>query len=221
MIKILERVDKKQKIIILVILILIISVLGILIYFRYNTYEEDYEIDAENATSINEVLKEEISTNDDKNIIVHIVGAVNNSGIVKLPEGSRIADAIEAAGGVTDEANLSRVNLAYEIEDGQKIYIPSVNDKVEEEYITDDSGDNVIINEYSESKEESEGDLMININKASASDLEQLPGIGTSIASRIVEYRNENGKFKTIEDIKNVKGVGDAKYNNIKDNIEV
>lgn len=71
---------------------------------------------------------------DEKNIIIHITGEILNQGILKIPEGSRIADAIDKAGGLTENANLKNVNLAYELEDGQKLYIPSINDE-QENYI--------------------------------------------------------------------------------------
>lgn len=144
--------------------------------------------------------------------MVHVTGQVTCQGIVKLEEGSRIIDAIEAAGGATNEADLSKVNLAYVLEDGVKIYIPSVND-TEEKYVS--SGEDTTTS--SSSKET----LKVNINTATSEELEKLPGIGSSIAAKIIAYRKENGKFSKIEDIKNVSGIGDAKFNNIKNYIYV
>ena len=149
---------------------------------------------------------------------VHITGEVKKSGVVKIKEGSRIEDIIEASGGLTENADITNVNLAFVVEDGMKIRIPSVNEeKTDEDYITEDSGKGVIISDDINSISNS----IININTASESELEQLPGIGPSISSRIVEYRNKNGKFKSIEDIKNVTGVGDSKFEKIKDLIKV
>ena len=104
------------------------------------------------------------------------------------------------------------------VEDGMKIRIPSSNDENgSEDYITEDSGKGVILSEESNNSSSS----IVNINTANEAELEQLPGIGPSISSKIVEYRNKNGKFKNVEDIKNVTGIGDSKFEKIKDYIKV
>lgn len=148
----------------------------------------------------------------DEEIIVHITGEVKNEGIIKIKKDSRLADVIEEAGGTTEEADLSKVNLAYQVKDGQKIYIPNINDKKIQEYITEEAGDSIII-------EEKESKSKVNINTATQTELETLSGIGPSTALKIINYREENGKFKKIEDIKNVPGIGEAKFENIKEEI--
>lgn len=153
-------------------------------------------------------------------IVVHITGAVQKTGILVLPEGARIADAIDSAGGNTESADLDEVNLAYVLQDGQKIYIPSKEDKAKIEskaYITSESGNNVIV----QTENEKGGNGKVNINTATQSELENLPGVGESIASRIIEYRQQNGKFSKIEDLQNVKGIGDAKLNNMREYVMV
>ena len=128
----------------------------------------------------------------------------------------RIWDVIRAAGGLTDNGDMTDVNLAYVVEDGMKIRIPSSNEENDsEDYITEDSGKGVILSEESNNSSSS----IVNINTANEAELEQLPGIGPSISSKIVEYRNKNGKFKNIEDIKNVTGIGDSKFEKIKGKI--
>ena len=107
------------------------------------------------------------------------------------------------------------MNLAFIVEDGVKIRIPSTNDKDEIDIVTESSGSEVI----DENDETSNG--LININKASQAELETLNGIGPSLALKIIEYREQNGKFKTISDIKNVSGIGENKFNNIRDFIDV
>ena len=99
------------------------------------------------------------------------------------------------------------------------MYIPSINDAENIEYITTESGDNVIM-EGSGSMENGKQDI-ININTADKVELTNLPGIGESTANKIISYREENGKFKNIEEIKNVPGIGDAKFESIKDSITV
>lgn len=206
---IIEIINKKL-IIIIAIIVIIISVSGI-IYFVNNSNKEfeSFEDSILNESDVKNEIIEEVK----QKIVVHISGQVNNLGIVILDEGARIVDAIEAAGGITNKADLSKVNLAFILEDAQKIYIPSIDDK-EEEYISSNSGNNVIVSNEKSNKKE--GKLMININTANQDELEKLPGIGNAIANRIVDYRKDNGKFNSIEDIKNVSGIGDNKFNNIK-----
>ena len=199
---------KKILIIILIIFVIILAVIFI------TKKDEKVEIIQEIGT------EENIVTNDENNeielIVIHIIGCVKNVGIVEVTQGSRIIDVIEAAGGVTEEADINKVNLAYIVKDAQKIYIPSIYDEENIEYITIDNGENVIVDDKNGGKSN-----MININTATQTELEQLPGIGPSTALKIINYREENKKFSSIEEIKEVPGIGDAKFNNIKDMIEV
>ncbi len=208
----LENLSVKQKKIFIIVAIIV--GLGIM-YFIYNKIgtpsseiEEDILVQNNSAESNNVSTEEEI--------IVHITGAVKQPGIVRLEEGSRMEDAIEKAGGLTEDADISNVNLAYVLEDGIKIKIPSNLDieGEEEEVIIDDIGEN-ISQETDTTISTSEN--QININKATETELETLPGIGAELASRIVEYRNQNGKFSSSEDIKNVSGIGDSKFEKLKD----
>ena len=213
----LDNLTKKQKII--VIAIAGIVVIGIM-YFIYNKNQVKEDINIENEILVNNVSTNENNTNDDM-VIIHITGSVKNPGIVKLKEESRIEDAIEAAGGLTENADITKVNLAYVVEDGTKIKIPSASEEDigDEDIIDSKSGDNIIIEENTISSNNST--QTININKATEKEFETLPGIGPSLASKIIEYRNQNGKFGSIEDIKNVNGIGDSKYEKIKDLITV
>ena len=128
-------------------------------------------------------------------------------------------DAIEKAGGVTDLADLDRVNLAFVLSDGQKVNIPNINNKDESiAYVTNDSGYNIIVDNGNNAKN---GGGKVNINSASQTELETLEGIGPSTAAKIIEYREKNGAFNNIEDIKNISGIGDAKFDKIKDNVVV
>lgn len=172
--------------------------------------------------------------NLDEKIYVYVTGEVNNSGVVILNEGARITDAINAAGGTTSNADISKINLVYILTDGVKLNIPSFNDLKENpdfEYIILGSGEGSLNSENSSSlsgdysigsdSRESSSKQIVNINSASQTELELLPGIGPSLALKIIEYRNENGKFSKIDDIKNVKGIGDAKFESLKDFITV
>lgn len=181
----------------------IIAIILIIMFVR-NKFENTNEIELnyENiVTTSEENIVEEV---EDNSIKVHITGEINNPGLIELVSGDRISDAIEKAGGVTSLADTSKVNLAYMLSDGEKIYIPSINDEEGVEYI-----------------QSSSQNTKININTATQEELETLTGIGESTAKSIIEYREQNGKFTTIEDIKNVSGIGDAKYEKLKDEITV
>lgn len=165
---------------------------------------------------------EEVNTRG--KIYVYITGEVNSPGVIVLDEGSRIVDAINAAGGTTSKANISRINLVYILEDGMKVNIPNNDDMkdIEDyEYITINSGDGAKSSIKEKNSEENSKNSIVNINTATQTELETLPGIGPSIALKIINYRNENGKFSTIEEIKNVNGIGESKFENIKKYIKV
>ncbi len=144
-------------------------------------------------------------------IVVDIGGEVVSPMVVELDEGSRVGDAIEAAGGITENADLTDINRAAFVEDGEKIYIPAAEIEGEgEEGDTSSSGYTV-----------SRGDGKININTADSVQLQELDGIGPATAQKIIDYRKENGRFSSIEDIKNVSGIGDKSFEKIKDRIKV
>ena len=144
------------------------------------------------------------------------------NGIVEVKENARINDVIEVAGGLTSNADLTNVNLAYIVEDGQKIYIPCKEDNLiddnnnfeeQKEIISEGAGENI-----KESGKTISGSLT-NINKADLDGLKSLPGIGEAIAIKILEYREVHGKFKVKDELKEVSGIGEAKYNAIKEYI--
>ena len=133
-------------------------------------------------------------------ICAYVVGEVNSPGIFEVEDGTRVYQIIEMAGGTTEDADISRINLAKIVVDEEKINVPA----------------KVVLEEGEESNSK-----MVNINSASVEKLLSLNGIGKSTAEKIVKYREENGYFNTIEDIMNVSGIGESKFNSIKDNIEV
>ena len=150
-------------------------------------------------------------------IYVHIVGEVKNQGVICLVKGQRIVDAIEKAGGVTELADLGKVNLAFVLSDGQKVRIPSVDDEgsLNEDYVSVDSGNNVVSGGGGSSVRR------VNINTASQTELETITGVGPSLAAKIISYREKNGKFKSVDELRNVSGIGDAKFEALKDFVEV
>ena len=218
----LQNLSKKTKIIILIIVIILILLLFIIAYVYFYTGENGEELHIENDS--NSVLEEEINDSIFKiestksEITVHVVGEVNKPGVFTLKEGARIIDAIEAAGNTTEDADLSKINLAYIIEDGVQIYVPRFGDN-REEFLTEDAGEGVIADSFKLDETDSK-ESKVNINTANVEQLQTLPGVGIQTAQKIIDYREENGKFKSEEDIKNVPGIGDSKYNSLKDKIE-
>lgn len=210
--------DKKR--IIIIGAICVILIIGGSIYYFLEYNNQDF-VEFEDEIEISENKQENIIAQEIKKIVVHISGQVVNPGVITLNENSRIVDAINEAGGLTNLADLNKINLAYVLEDAQKIYIPSVDDKEESKYILNGSGDTEIVTSSGSYQNKKEEKLMVNINTANAIELSKLPGIGNSTALKIINYRNENGKFNTIDDIKNVSGIGENKFNKIKDNIFV
>lgn len=142
-------------------------------------------------------------------IVIYITGAVKQPGVYELSEGDRVKDAIEAAGGTLPEADLVNVNLAQKVRDEDKIYIPEIGelDNLSESY---DHTMPVISSSDSDK---------IDINSAGLAELDQLPGIGPATAQKIIDYREQNGPFKTIEELKNISGIGDKKFEDLKDKI--
>lgn len=201
-----EILSKKQKVIVVVLIIFMCLIIGY--YFINKTQKNDY---SELETIAEEKEQEEEIIDEDK-IVVHITGEVENEGIIELEKGARISDAIEKAGGTTEEANIADVNLAYSLKDGQKIKIPNINEE-DEQIIKEEAGEDIII-EGDNKKEEK-----ININTANQTELETLSGIGPSTALKIINYKKEHGKFNNIEEIKNVQGIGESKFENIKEYI--
>lgn len=164
-------------------------------------------------------------------IIVHICGQVADPGVYELPEGSRVWDAVQAAGGFTGEADPDAVNLAASLADGCKVTIPSRGDDAAEWYEepsaisgtaqTAGQGDGSGAGEASgtASGQVSGAGSLIDINRASAAELTAIPGIGDVRAAAIVSYRETYGSFHTIEEIMNVSGIKEGLFEKIKDYI--
>ena len=215
-----QNLNKKQKIILSILASIIIISIGYYVYSKDEKYEE-LEIDENlqisnenNNTNINNEQLENQEEEYKEKIVVHVSGVVNKEGIVELEEDSRIADAIEKAGGLKEDANMNEVNLAYKLEDGMKIYIPSNKDQEIQERSNIGSGiESNTTNKKANSK--------ININTATQEELDSLPGIGPSTALKIINYRKEHGKFSKVEELKNVSGIGDSKFAQLKDLITV
>lgn len=221
--EIISNLTQKQKILLIIISIALFIFLFMYIYKNLYESENNSEIILNN--DINQIQNEQVNEkigiiNEKEKVVIHVVGEVNSPGVVTLEEGARIIDAINAAGGKTEEADLSKINLAYVVEDGTQIYIPRINENLNQvELISTEAGQSVVINNSNINEEEN--NTKVNINTANKEKLETLPGIGETTAQKIIDYREQNGKFTKIEDLQNVSGIGEAKFNSLKDKITV
>ncbi len=149
--------------------------------------------------------KTEVSTTQETVIFVDIKGAVKNPGVYQMKVGDRVKDALDAAGGLTEEADSQKVNLAKRLEDQMAIVVPKVGEEAEE------------IPAGATSKEAKEG--KVNINTATVEELKTLKGVGEKKAEAIIEYRKKNGSFQTKEDLMKVRGIGKKLFESFQERI--
>ena len=142
-------------------------------------------------------------------LYVHVTGAVTKPGLYEMPQGSRVKDAVDAAGGFSKDAQQESVNLARLLSDGEQVVVASKSAAAPSS------------SSASLSPSTSARGGKVNINSANAEQLMGIDGIGEATAAKIIAYREENGPFKSIEDIKDVSGIGDKKFESMKDSITV
>ena len=201
---------KREQIVILFIVLIIILSISFKFFLKdlFKPVQSEVglmsKIDVEANLGISE---EDLTIADDNSLImVHISGQVYNSGIIQLVMGDRVIDAVKLAGGLTKDADLDRINLAKKVVDEEKIYIPKIGEV--------EFNENTLISKLPNNNDSNSG--KININLCSSKELEELPGIGEVIANRIIEYRSSQ-PFRNIDELKNVSGIGDKKFEDIKD----
>ena len=171
---------------------------------------------SESTTVETTISQEEDIVTLPEQVIVDVKGAVKYPGIVELTTEHRIMDAIEAAGGYTDTANPVSINHAQKLLDEMVIYVPQHGENLEEVAIQTAGAATSTAGSTS-----TKDDGKVNLNTATEAELTTLPGIGPSKAASIITYREENGGFKTVDDLKNVSGIGDKTFDKLKDAIKV
>lgn len=199
--------------------IIIVALLLVIGYQYYDSHNEDddakefLKINTSGVTDKNKVLESgsselaiERDSDENEEIMVHISGAVNKPGILRLDSNKRVVDALDLAGGARDDADLDKINLAAKLHDEEKIYIPKVGEVQSN------------ISSLASSPSSSASSSKININSADLNELTKIPGVGEKTAQKILDYR-ANNSFSSIEDIKNVPGIGDKKFESMKDYI--
>ena len=233
--------EKIQSVIKIIEIILLLVIIGLLIFnnfFKKEPVSNDETVN-EIPTKTEEKKEEVVSL--PKEYKVDIKGAVKNPGVYTLKEGSIINDLLDAAGGIKSGGSLKNINLSKKVEDEMVVYIYTNNELNKLKNNTSQNSecvintyeigacegssvikvDNSSSNSSNTSDNSSTGNILININTASVDQLVTLSGIGESKAKAIIEYREKNGSFKTIEDIMNVSGIGESSFAKIKDYITV
>jgi competence protein ComEA len=149
-------------------------------------------------------------------VVVHVVGAVAAPGVQRLPTGSRVIDAVEAAGGAAADADLSRVNLAAVLADGQQVVVLRPGEAPPAAAGAGPSGPGAADGAGGDSD-----GALVDINRASAAELEELPGVGPATAEAIIAHRDQNGPFASVDDLLDVRGIGEAKLEQLRDRATV
>lgn len=202
-------------------------------------YENNNNIEKVSAKENNSITKKEVKKESDSTVFVDVKGAVNNPGVYELESGKRVINAINKAGGLSSNANSININLSKKLTDEMVIIVYTKNEILNyknggntkaiscasNECICPDSNNDACISKTSSGKSSgskvstNNSNSKVSINSASKEELMTLNGVGEAKAQKIIEYREKNGQFKSIEDIKNVSGIGDSMYEKIKDNI--
>ena len=216
-----KKIFGNKKLIIIIIGGIVFLILSLVLYL-VNENEKTEEDIALNITSENITTKQEVK----ESFYVDIKGNVNSPGVYEFKDNDRVIDAINKAGGLSKNADTSNINLSKKLSSEMVIYVYSKNDLKNKDSLSCNNICNVEVIEVNNCIEKTtnnatEKNNLVNINTANLEDLLTLSGIGESKAKSIIEYRNSNGLFKSIEDIKNVTGIGDALFLKIKDKIKV
>lgn len=202
----------KKKIAVFILMILICPV-GLIIKDKLGSKEDIYVLTEEKELYQETIEEKEVEKEEkditNKEITVYVSGEVNKPGIVTLNEGDRLATAVEMVGGTTDKADLNGINMAIKVQDEMHYIIPKIGDVVK-------NNNSEIVSNDNTNQAEASKTSQININTATIEELDTLPGVGEATANKIVNHRSENGEFKSIEEVKNVNGIGDKKFEEIK-----
>lgn len=212
----------KKKIFVFAIILLICPTI-LLVKDKLNFKDDIYVLTEESTVSDEnknndkkEKIEDEKENISNKEITVYVSGEVNKSGVVTLKEGDRLAVAVEKLGGTTKKADLNNINLAIRVKDEEHYIIPKIGEAKQED-LKDVNNTKDIENAEIKNENTAKDSSKININTATLEELDKLPGVGEATANKIISHREENGQFKNIEDIKNVNGIGDKKFENMKE----
>jgi competence protein ComEA len=189
-------------------LIVLLTIIAIVAAITYYVDESGKSVELEAASTNENMTVSPMTVENGNKLVVYVTGAVNSPGVIELPEGSRIVDAVNKCGGMNESADTENINLAQKITDAAQIKIPIRSENTNTVSLSDGKSNSIDNNR-------------VNINTADESVLDTLPGIGPAMAKRIVEYRQNQGNFQSIDDLKKVRGIGEAKYIKLKDKITI
>ncbi|MBZ4666031.1 helix-hairpin-helix domain-containing protein [Mahella sp.] len=206
-----HNMSRGQQVVFIVLIAALLIETGVMIWTgrAEKAFNDDIIIDAKSMEPLDEAVSNEKGNDESadiqkeqlQTIKVYVSGSVNKPGVYELSDGDRVEAAIQAAGGVSSDADMSGINLAQRLKDEDMIYVPKVGE----------AASSVI------SRNAQQKDGKIDINSATIEELDKLPGIGPAKAQNIIDYREQNGPFKAIEDIQQVSGIGPATFEDIKD----
>ncbi|MBS1008951.1 helix-hairpin-helix domain-containing protein [Leuconostoc suionicum] len=190
---------------------IILLILAAIIYCAYShqTKEVQQTSLSSSISSTSGVKKSESSHENRSIVMVDVKGAVKNPGVYKITSFARVQTAIAQAGGTLEEADMQQVNLAQKLTDGQIVYVPMRGETSSP------------VNNGSTSAMSTTDNEVINLNTATVVELQKLDGIGVKKAEQIIAYREEHGEFKSIEEIKQVSGIGEKRFEALKDKVTV
>lgn len=210
-------------------LLIIAVVLGIFLFVKRGEYENKDNQISENSISQSSSAMSSSSTGfanqstsqvESKEVTVDISGAVKHGGVYTLKNGARLQELIEAAGGLKDNAQIKAINRAVMLKDQDKIHIPYKGEKVDSATTISNTGETANSSVSNSSGSSTSGEK-VNLNTASAADLQKLNGIGEKKAEQIIAYRDQNGQFKKIEDLMQVSGIGEKTFAALKDQLAI
>jgi competence protein ComEA len=192
----------------------VVALVAIVAGYIYMEQDQEPEVSADIFAEESDVFAEPeeatVSAESEPTVIkVDVKGAIQNPGVFTAETGDRVIDIIAEAGDFTENADKNRVNLAQLVEDQMVIYVPKIGEE------------STFVSETAQPQGTASDDGKVNLNSASQSELETIPGIGPSKALTIIEYREQNGPFQSVEDIKNISGIGDKTFEKLKDSITV
>ena len=164
------------------------------------------------AASVTTLPEVTTSTSAPARVLVHVVGAVERSGVVELVSGARVHDAISAAGGASADADVAQLNLASPVADGQRVAVPRVGEVLPPPMPGDTSAG-------ASAGEDPSG--LVNLNTATAAQLEELPGVGPVLAEAIIAERERSGGYRKVEDLQKVRGIGEKRFADLRDLVTV
>lgn len=198
---------KKERIIIILAIAATILFASFYSFWQKNAIAEQTTIDWEEPPGKGEIAQRPQESQPESAYVIYVSGAVTRPGVYEVPSNGRVLDAVNAAGGLTPEADQVKINLAEKIRDGMHIHVLNQNSGMSPETQLHRSG--------------GENSDRININQAGKEELDKLPGVGPVMAERIIEYRETVGFFQDVTDLKKVPGIGEAKYNRLADKITI